>query len=91
MHSATSASVTGACTGSGGWLYGENLTLEYADEPLARYQVRYQPDRKHLLDIAAKQLYDTPHRSPQPPLWELGDGEWLKVVRLPAYAPRRSR
>ncbi len=73
------------------WLYGENLTLEYADEPLSRYQVRYQPDRKHLLDIGEKQLYDTPYRSPQPLLWELGDSEWLKVVRLPEYASRTNR
>ena len=73
------------------WLYGENLTLEYADEPLARYGVRYQPDGRYLLDIAERQLYDTPHRSPRPPLWELGDGEWLKIVRLPGYAPRKPR
>ncbi len=73
------------------WLYGENLTLEYADEPLARYKVRYQPDRKHLLGVTERQLYDTPHRSPQPPLWELGDGEWLKVLKVPEYAPRRRR
>jgi len=73
------------------WLYGENLTLEYADEPLARYKVRYQPDKRKLLDVVDPHLYDTAHRSPQPPLWELGDGEWLKVVRLREYAPRRKR
>ncbi len=73
------------------WLYGENLTLEYADEPLARYGVRYQPDGRHLLDVAKRQLYDTPYRSPQPPLWELGEGEWLKVLRVPEYAPRARR
>ncbi len=73
------------------WLYGENLTLEYADEPLARYGVRYQPDGRHLLDVTAKQQYDTPHRSPQPPLWEFGDHDWLKVLRSPEYAPRRKR
>ncbi len=73
------------------WLYGENLTLEYADEPLSRYKVTYQPDRKHLLDVGEKQLYNTPHRSPQQPLWELGDGEWLRVVRVPAYALRKPR
>ncbi len=73
------------------WLYGENLTLEYADEPLARYKVRYQPDRKHLLGVTEGQLYDTPHRSPQPPLWELGDGEWLKVLKVAEYTTRRRR
>jgi hypothetical protein len=28
------------------WLYGETLTIEFADESLARYRVRYQPDKK---------------------------------------------
>ena len=69
------------------WLYGENLTLEYADEPLSRYKVRYQPDRKRLLDVDEEQLYDTPHRSPQLLLWELAAGEWLKVIRLPEDEP----
>ena len=71
------------------WLYGENLTIEYADEPLSRYKVTYQPDNNHPRAIAESQLYDNPHRSPQPPLWELGDGGWLKVLRLPEYRPRR--
>lgn len=73
------------------WLYGENLMLEYADEPLARYGVRYQSDGRRLLDASEKQLYDTQYRSPRPPLWELGDGEWLKVVRLPGYGLRKAR
>ncbi len=68
---------------------GENLTLEYADESLSRYKVSYQPDRKHLRNIAEPQLFDTPHHSLQPLLWELGDGDWLKVIRLPGYSPRR--
>ncbi len=73
------------------WLYGENLTLEYADEPLSRYKVTYQPDNNHLRSVGEPQIYDTPHRSPQPPLWELGDGDWLKVLRVPEYAPRKQR
>ncbi len=71
------------------WLYGENLTLEYADEPLSRYKVAYQPDSSHLRSLGDPQLYDTPHRSPQPPLWEIGDGDWLKVMRLREYSPRK--
>jgi hypothetical protein len=35
------------------WLYGEILTLEYAEEPPWRYKVRYQPDRTHLLAATA--------------------------------------
>ncbi|MDP9382077.1 MAG: hypothetical protein M3Q29_18425 [Chloroflexota bacterium] len=73
------------------WLYGENLTLEYADEPLSRYKVTYQPDNSHLRTVGEPQLYDTPHRSPQPPLWELGDGDWLQVLRVREYSQRKPR
>ncbi len=71
------------------WLYGEHLTVEFADEPLARYRVTYQPDKRHLKTVADPHLFETSHRSPQLPLWELGDGEWLTVLRVPEYAPRR--
>lgn len=73
------------------WLYGENLTLEYVDEPLSRYRVSYQPDNNHLTRVKESKLYDTPYCSPQPPLWELGDGDWLKVLRVREYVPRRHR
>lgn len=71
------------------WLYAEHLTVEFADEPLAQYHVRYAPDKKHLKDVTVVQLFDTPHRSTQLPLWELGEGEWLKVIRREPYTPRR--
>jgi len=73
------------------WLYGETLTMEYADEPLAQYRVRYQPDKAHLSAIDAPLLFETPYRSPQLPLWEWSDEEWLKVMRRPDYAPRAAR
>jgi hypothetical protein len=71
------------------WLYGEHLTVAFADEPLAQYAVTYQPARCHLRTVANPQLFETPHRSPQPPLWALGTGEWLQVLRVPAYASRK--
>ncbi len=71
------------------WLYAEHLTVAFADEPLARYTVRYQPNKKHLRAVTAPELFETPFRSPQLPLWELGNEEWLKVLRVPEYAPRR--
>lgn len=73
------------------WLYGEHLTVEFADEPLAQYRVTYQPDKRHLQTVADSQLFETPHRSPQLPLWELGDGEWLAVLRASPFAARRRR
>ena len=42
------------------WLYGETLTIEFADEPLARYRVRYQPDKKHLRAIEEPQAVRDP-------------------------------
>ncbi|MCC6626974.1 MAG: helix-turn-helix domain-containing protein [Chloroflexi bacterium] len=73
------------------WLYGEHLTLEFAEEPLAQYTVTYQPDGRHLRTVAEPRLFDTPFRSPQAPLWELSDAEWLKALRLPARPPRTKR
>ncbi len=72
------------------WLYEKRLTVAYADEPLAEYSIVYQPDRR-LREIADPNLFETPFRSSQPLLWETADGEWLKVPRLPEYAPRRRR
>lgn len=80
-----------ARTGVAVWLYGEQLTVEFADEPLAQYHVRYAPDKQHFKDVTVAHLFDTAHRSKQLPLWQLGDGEWLKVLRLEPYAPRRPR
>lgn len=73
------------------WLYGETLTIAFADEPLARYRVRYQPDTKHLQAVEEPQVYETPFRSPQRALWERDDTEWLQVIRRPDDAPRQAR
>ena len=72
------------------WLYRATLTVEFADQPLAQYSVAYQPDRMHLLNVTDPRLFETPYRTPQLPLWELGDGDWLKIVWLGRYAPRRA-
>jgi hypothetical protein len=73
------------------WLYGETLTIEFADEPLAQYRVRYQPDKKHLRGITEPRLFESAFQSPQLSLWELDDAEWLKVIRRPDFAPRQPR
>ncbi len=78
-------------TGVAVWLYGEHLTVEFADEPLAQYRVTYQPDKRHLKAVTDPHFFETPHRSPQLPLWTWGDDEWLPVLRLPDDAPRAPR
>jgi transposase InsO family protein len=73
------------------WLYGETLLLEFSDEPLTQYTVAYEPDRRHLKEVVPRQLFATQYRSPQLPLWELGDSEWLKVLRVPPSDRRLRR
>ena len=73
------------------WLYAEHLTLVFQDEPLAQYRVTYQSAKRRLKTVAEERLFDTPHRSPQPPLWAWGKDEWVTVLRLSGYAPRRRR
>jgi putative transposase len=65
------------------WLYGETLMLAFSDEPLAQYAVEYEPDRWQLRDVRPRQLFETQFQSPQLVLWELGDGEWLRVLHVP--------
>ena len=71
------------------WLYGEQLTVAFADEALAQYQVSYQPDRRQLSAIVEAQLFETPYRSPQLSLWDRDEVEWFSVIRVPPYAKRR--
>ena len=71
------------------WLYGEQLTVAFADEALAQYQVSYQPDRWQLSAVVETQLFETPYRSPQLSFWSRDEVEWLSVIRVPPYAARR--
>jgi hypothetical protein len=76
---------------AGVWLYGGRLTLEYDDEPLSRYKVTYQPDNSHLRWAREPQLYDRSRQSPQPTLWERGNGDRLEAMRMPECSPRKPR
>jgi transposase len=73
------------------WLYGEHLTVAFADEALAQYGVTYQPDQRHLATVTLERLFETPYQSPQLPLWERPPDDWLTVIRVAPYAPRQLR
>jgi hypothetical protein len=73
------------------WPYGETLLLEFSDEPVAQYRVDYEPDWRHFREISPQQLFETQYRSPRLALWELCEGEWLKVVRVPPPWQGRQR
>ena len=73
------------------WLTGEQLLLSYSDEPLAHYAVSYAADGHHFTAVREEQLFVTAFQSPQPPLWEPGEREWLRVLPVPAPIPRQHR
>lgn len=47
------------------WLFGEYLTVEVADEPLAQYHVHYAPDQHHMCGVEVRELY-TGNRNGRP-------------------------
>jgi hypothetical protein len=73
------------------WLYAETLLLEFSDEPLAQYSVAYESDqrRQRLRTVTPRQLFNTKYSSLQQALWELGDADWLQVVRVPPALKRQ--
>jgi len=76
------------------WLAAESLTVEHAGEPLSRYEVEVEPDTGVLRSVGRPRLFETPRALPQPRLFaldSLGEGGWLKALRLEGYAPRTPR
>ena len=78
------------------WLAAESLTLEHAGERLSRYEVRVEPNTGELRAVAGARLFENSHglRRPQQRLFaldSLGEGGWLKAMRLEGYAPRAPR
>ena len=76
------------------WLAAESLTLEYAGEPLSRYEVRVEEATGELRSVGRARLFETTAIVEQPRLFgldALGEGGWLKALKLEGYAPRRPR
>ena len=73
------------------WLYGEHLTVEYADEILSHSTVTYQPDGRHLLTVERPVLFETAYHSPRLALWALDDDKWRKALPVALVIRRRAR
>jgi hypothetical protein len=77
-------------------VHPEVLTVEYVGEPLARYDVEYSARTNRLREVKEPRLFETVHRrsSLQPRLFELavlGEGGWLKALKMGEYVPRKPR
>ena len=74
------------------WLFGETVTLEYADTALAQYKVEYEPDERHIRALTEPHLFPARFAALQPFLWDdLSGVEWRVVLRLHPYKKRRAR
>jgi transposase InsO family protein len=84
------------------WLLEKTLTVEHAGEPLSAYKVAYDArppgvrgGAGRLLEVQNPTLFETSHASGQMRLFglaeTLGEGGWLKMLRLEDYAPRKPR
>jgi hypothetical protein len=71
------------------WLYKEHLTISHKTTELAHYTVEYAPDARQLRNVTNAQVYTTQYRSPQLSLWQLGDEEWLRILRLPSHRRKK--
>jgi hypothetical protein len=69
------------------WVTDEEVTIQFAEEPLTRYGVTYQRDHRHFRQVIPKRIFETNYQSPQPPLPELGPDDWRLAIEL----PRRKR
>jgi hypothetical protein len=68
------------------WVYEGTLKIEYRAVTLSRYTVELQEDRRHLKGVSRPRLAETPFRSPQLSLFDLGPDQWLLFLHLQPYA-----
>jgi len=73
------------------WVTEEEVTIQVAEEPLARYGVTYQRDHRHFRQVIPKRIFETSYQSPQPPLLELDLDDWLLAIEQPTRHRRRRR
>lgn len=73
------------------WVYDGSLKVEHQAVTLSTYRVEQQDDHKRLQAVSNPRLANTPFRSPQLTLFDLGPHEWLLYWRTPDYAPTRRK
>ena len=77
------------------WLGNDGLVVEHAGQALSRYDVSLSSGGAKLKDVTNPKLFVTRYRTPQPKLFGLedglGEGGWLKALKLDEYAARAQR
>lgn len=76
------------------WLGNDGLVVEHASQPLSRYDVSLSSGGAKLEDVKNPRIFVTRYRRSRPQLRlfaledALGEGGWLKALRLEGYAAR---
>jgi len=70
------------------WVTEEEVTIQLAEEPLAKYSVTHQRDHRHFRQVTPKRVFETPYQSPQPPLLKLNPDDWRLAIELPMHRRR---
>lgn len=73
------------------WVSEGTLKIQYQATTLSKYTVQLQEDRRHVQEVSNPRLADTPFRSAQLTLIDLGPDQWLLYWRTSAYAPARRK
>ena len=73
------------------WVYEGSLKIEHQAVTLSKYTVELQDDHKHLQMVSSPRLQETPFRSPQLVLIDLGPDGWLLYWKTPDQAPARRK
>ena len=76
------------------WLGDGEMAVEYGGRTLSRYGVALSPGEKKLEAVTNPRLFATPYGTGQPKLFALdalGEGGWLKALKLAGYAARSRR
>jgi putative transposase len=73
------------------WIYEGSLRVEKEAVTLSEYEVSMLGDHKHVQAVRSARAHETPFRSPQLALFDLGPHEWLLYWKAPEYAPAHRR
>ncbi len=76
------------------WLRDRTLTIEHGGEPLSRYEVEFTAGTEKPRALTHPLLFESTAALAEQRLFgleTLGDGGWLKTLRLEDYAPRSLR
>ena len=65
------------------------MTIQFVEEPLARYDVTYQRDHRRFRQVTPKQIFETRYTAPQLPLPGVDPSEWPLAIELPQLRRRR--